>query len=283
MLVEQGTDAWLEMRRNRIGSSDAPCIMGVGYQSAYRLAKQKLGLLPSTYVNKAMQRGKDLEPLALAEFANMTGFNLNPDVIIPKGKDWLIASMDGIDCERKIAVEIKCPTRLDDHYAALDGKIPERYMPQLQHQMNCCDLEMIYYFSFDGTSGIIVEVGRNDSYIVELEEKEFLFWRGLQELELPAPLYGDLREVDNPRSLEVLDAILERKRIIEKAEKEEKELRKEFIELENGQDCRGRGATIVKTTTRGSVDYSSIPELRGVDLNKYRKPSYDKWVIRWEK
>jgi hypothetical protein len=34
----------------------------------------------------------------------------------------------------------------------------------------------------------------------------------------------------------------------------------------------GSGVEVLKSSRKGSVDYSAVPELRGVDLEPYRKP-----------
>lgn len=282
--VEQGTQEWLDARKNRIGGSDAPSIMGVGYHTARKIGMQKLGLLPASYTSQAMQRGKDLEPLALLEFKRMTGYSsMTPKVLVPQGKDWLIASMDGIDLESKIAVEIKCPTNMSTHCDALNGKVPERYVPQLQHQMNVCGLDMIYYFSFDGSSGTIIEVERDDHYILDLEEKEFAFWEALQNLEIPDAVDRDLPVINDEYKLDLIQKLLGARGIGQQAKKDEEMYRKELIELQGGLEGRGGGIMITKQLCKGLVDYSLIPELRGLDLNQYRNPRYEKWVFAKEK
>lgn len=67
-------------------------------------------------------------------------------------------------------MEIKCPGQAD-HDVAKSGKIPEKYIPHLQHQLAVTSLKLAYYFSFDGV-GVIVEVERNDSYIEQMIDLE---------------------------------------------------------------------------------------------------------------
>ena len=40
----------------------------------------------------------------------------------------------------------------------------------------------------------------------------------------------------------------------------------------------GCGVEVLKGSRRGAVDYSAVPELRGVDLEPYRKPPVE--VVR---
>jgi hypothetical protein len=48
--------------------------------------------------------------------------------------DWCRSSLDGWVEELGLGLEIKAPNR-DDHRCALDGKVPEKYYPQVLHQL----------------------------------------------------------------------------------------------------------------------------------------------------
>ena len=41
--------------------------------------------------------------------------------------------------------------------------------------------------------------------------------------------------------------------------------------MSGGKSCVGGGVKVSSVVRKGHVDYSSIPELAGVDLEKYRK------------
>lgn len=83
--------------------------------------------------------------------------------------DWMMASLDGIDIDGQAILEIKCPGP-SDHELAKAGKIPEKYIPQLQHQLAVTGLKLAYYFSFDGTDGVIVEIERDEIFIAKIIE-----------------------------------------------------------------------------------------------------------------
>src|SRR5271169_4709118 len=103
MLVSQQDINWLEMRRNKIGASDAPIIMEVSpWKTPYQLWEEKLKLRPDTVENGAMKRGKQLEKKALREFENITGLMmLGQMVSVHPVRDWMIATLDGIDFAQK--------------------------------------------------------------------------------------------------------------------------------------------------------------------------------------
>ena len=108
-----------------------------------------------------------------------------PGVFVHDTIDWMSASFDGITLEQDAICEIKCPGK-KDHAIALKGKIPTKYIPQLQHQIYVSGLSLFsYYYSFDGESGVVIEVKRDQEFIDKMVEKEFEFWNCLMSLTPP--------------------------------------------------------------------------------------------------
>jgi hypothetical protein len=62
-------------------------------------------------------------------------------------------------------------------------------------------------------------------------------------------------------------------------EEEKEYIRLKLIEMSDMQNCNGCGITTCRITKKGSINYSDIPELKEVDLEKYRKPSSQYWKI----
>ena len=80
--LQQNTNEWLEFRRNKIGSSDAPIIMGKSpWKTPHQLWEEKMGIKDSFFESQAMRRGKDLEPEARTAFEEQTGLVMWPDVL----------------------------------------------------------------------------------------------------------------------------------------------------------------------------------------------------------
>jgi hypothetical protein len=67
---------------------------------------------------------------------------------------------------------------------------------------------------------------------------------------------------------------------IKALEKRKSELKQGLKTLSQGRSATGHGGTLVKSMMPGFVDYSKIPQLQGVDLEPYRKPSFEKWEVR---
>ena len=66
---------------------------------------------------------------------------------------------------------------------------------------------------------------------------------------------------------------------MENLQKREQELRTSIIELSNNHSCIGGGIRVRRCISKGQIDYSKIPELHGVDLERYRKEPQEKWYI----
>ena len=99
MHIKQGTPEWLELRRSRIGASDAATCAGLNpYNTVQKLYEEKVnGVEP--YINSAMQRGTNLEPYARSAYEEMTGNAMFPDVKFHPEYDWMMASLDGLSMD----------------------------------------------------------------------------------------------------------------------------------------------------------------------------------------
>lgn len=279
MNIQQQTPEWHEMRKNHLGASDAPVVMEVSpWKTPFQLWEEKIGLSKDEQRRAAMQRGLDLEPKAREKFESMTGLLISPAVKKHPSIDFMMASFDGIDLSGDYAVEIKCPGK-EDHEMAKSGEVPEKYIPQLQHQLEVCQLGMLYYFSFDGEEGVILEVQRDDGYIHKMIRKEKEFWDCVQELIAPKMTERDYQKIaDVPWGSAAQEWVMVSKQLKELEEKE-KALRDNLIAMARGQNAMGNGIKVSKTIRKGNIDYSRVPQLDGVDLEQYRKNPVEYWRI----
>lgn len=268
--LQQDTPEWLKARNNKIGASDALIIMGVSpWSTPFKLWQQKLGLIPLDEMNDRMRRGKELEPYALKEFNAIMNLNCKSVVAVSDELDYVMASFDGYDLDKNIALEIKCPGP-ESHEQALRGEIPDIYYPQLQQQMYVSGLESMYYFSYDGKENALLKVVKDvkfiDSLLIELNK----FWNCLQNLESPKLTDKDfIQRNDGPW----IDTVLEWKQVnqdIKTLTIKEKTLRTKIIELAGRSSTQGAGIKLSRIIQKGRVIYESIPELINVDLDKYR-------------
>lgn len=272
--LEQGSQKWLDFRRERITATDACVIMGSPWKTKLQLYKEKKDPNFISMKNEKMQRGIDLEPLARDLFCARTGHKMVPRVAV---KDWAMASLDGINDWNEV-LEIKCPGPTQ-HQIALQGRVPDYYYPQLQHQMWVADGQLCYFFSFDGVDGVAVEVKRNEEYIEKMIEEEFKFYMCLKESIPPEPSEKDYVQRNDLLWKQCASKWNLVNSAIKHLQEEQEELRNQLIALSGQSNTKGAGISLCQVTRKGVVDYSKISELKSVDLEPYRKPPTSSWRI----
>jgi putative phage-type endonuclease len=150
---DQGTHEWLQLRLGKI----------TGTRLKKMLAKDNLALLDELiaeeetglsddddFVSEEMQRGIDLEPLAIQEYSNITGHEVDHPCLI-QSSEWpiLMMSPDGY-IGTTGAVEIKCPKTKTHIKYIRQGKIPNDYKEQIwAYFMVNPDLQWLDFVSYD--------------------------------------------------------------------------------------------------------------------------------------
>jgi len=282
-MIHQNTPEWLEMRQNHIGASDAPVIMQVSpWKTPMQLWEEKLGLREGFVTNPAIERGIALEPIALAEYNAKTGNASAPCVVVHPEIPYLMASLDGLSRDGLLAVEIKCPGALD-HATALDGNIPDKYYPQLQHQLAVIGHQMLHYFSYSSDGSCLIEVQRDDEYIKDMLDKEAAFWGCVQSFSPPEGTDKDFVIRSDDEWKQASSEWLSASASVRESEALEKECRQRLLALSSGQSTVGNGVRVQRVVRKGPVNYTGIPELGGVDLEKYRKASCESWRLSLDK
>lgn len=272
--VEQGTQEWISLRNNFVGASDAPVILGISpWKTPFQLWNEKMGLTAPKQT-EAMKRGNYLEPIARQKFVDSVGYEMYPTVSVHSNIPFMMASFDGISEDNKKAVEIKCPGK-EDHEMAMDGVIPEKYVPQLQHQMEVAGLESMYYFSYSENSQKILEIEKDGKFIEKMIKKEKEFWDCIQNLEAPDLTDKDYIKREDEEWMQLAKEWIE----IMKIEDRKEQIKKRLLDISGKSNTMGGGIKLSKIPRKGNVDYKSIPELNGIDLERYRKGTIETFRI----
>ncbi len=282
--MEQGTEAWLQMRKGKVTASKIPIIMGESpYQTAFSLWQQEMGLEPIPEAGAHMKRGLAIENEARDFLLFSTGIKFEPKTVVHPDHPKFMASLDGIsECERYIC-EIK-NNNLAFHMAAVESdKIPYFHQLQMQWQMYVTGTQTCYYLSYRPPEGVHILYKRDDELIEKMVEAAHAFLRCLDD-GTPPPL-TDKDYVDLSDDLQ-LKLHIEEYRYYSEKEKSAKaaaeNCREMIIERSGKKNCRGEGWKVTHYTIKGRVDYDAIPELNGVDINKYRKPGSTSYRITLE-
>lgn len=290
--LEQGSQEWIEFRKNYIGASEAPLIMGeCEYnKTVLDLWKEKVGLDTTPFEETwAMRRGKELEPVALAMFNETMGFDLKPAVYIDERTGYISASYDGISECGTIACEIKVPSEAV-HKEAQRGNVPRKYYGQVQQQIYVCDIKQMFYVSYHNGDLSIVLVNRDGDYIERLLVENKAFWYSVITLTPPERTEADIElRTDeewcaiSKKAMQYKDKYDEFRKIAQEYESAYKAELQKLATLSPKTSAQGGGVIFKRSYMKGAIDYKSIPELKEVDLEQYRKPSIEKLSIKKEK
>jgi putative phage-type endonuclease len=199
--LDQGNPEWHIWRSGGIGASDATIIMGLSpWFTREQLLRRKVSEFrerssgvkrskpPSGQQadNGAMARGHRLEPLARDLYSSLTGIRVRPVCVIHDELEWHRASLDGLSEDNQIPLEIKC-VNIQDHMAAVEGCVPTKYVPQVQHQLFTTGLPELHYWSYSDNrslaprqKAVLVPVKPCLEYQQKLLVEEAKFWHELQ-------------------------------------------------------------------------------------------------------
>ncbi len=169
-------------------------------------------------------------------------------------------------------MEIKCPLSLRDRLSAQEGRIPSQYQAQLQHQLEVSGAEQAHYWSFHGTDGILIEIRPDREYAKRLVEAEAAFWQRVKENRWPEVANEELDLGADPKWRHAALRYREVRLRLESAACEEHQLRATLKRMATARQTYGCGVEVLQSSRKGTVDYAAVPELRGVNLEPYRKP-----------
>lgn len=188
-------EAWVELRKDGIGGSDAGTIMGVNkYKSLMSLALDKEGKLEKEAVDKDKQfifdYGHAMEDCLALYFARTTGFEVFKDNRMFKHPyyPWMLADCDSFCYDNdglKCGLEFK--TSMSDNAKKWRGGIYGKdailpnlsYLWQIRHYMAVTNLTRWYLvIGFDNQSSKIqiIRIDRDLNEEVRLINAEYDFW-----------------------------------------------------------------------------------------------------------
>jgi hypothetical protein len=185
--------------------------------------------------------------------------------------EFMIASYDGYDLEANVACEIKVPN-LADHQLAVNGKVPEKYYPQLQHQMLVSNLKSIIYCSYRDLEIAIVIVERDEAYLKSLIAKEKEFYECMLDEESYALGYEENDLLDDLfQKLQEFRA--EKKELVKVLEDKEEKLKAAILALIGEKETKTYKTTI-KKIYRTTYDYKKMAEDYRCNTELYKKESF---------
>jgi len=151
--VQQGTQAWLDLRAKHFTASEAPAMMGASkYKSRDQLLHEKAtGDVAEVTPEKQtlFDRGHAAEAAARPIAEGIVGDDLLPATVVDDD-GWLLASLDGMALIEDALFEHKLFNEKLAQ-AVKHGELPPEYYWQLEHQMLVTGVERVLFMVSDGT------------------------------------------------------------------------------------------------------------------------------------
>ena len=117
----------------------------------------------------------------------------------------------------------------------------------------------------------LVEIRPDREYAKRLVEAEAAFWRLVKENRWPELADQELDLSADPKWRHAALRYREVRLRLENAASEEHKLRATLECMATARRTYGCGVEVLKSSRKGAVDYSAVPELRGVNLEPFRK------------
>jgi putative phage-type endonuclease len=157
-MVEQGSPEWFAARAGKVTASRVADILAMT-KSGPSASRQNLliklaiervtGQIEKGFTSEAMEWGVENEAqarvayeVASGNFVDQVGFIDHPTIAN------FGASPDGLVGDNGL-VEIKCPNSATHWETIKSGKVPSKYLPQVQTQMACTGRDWVDFVSFD--------------------------------------------------------------------------------------------------------------------------------------
>lgn len=212
------TEAQREQRRNFIGSSDMPAIMGVdSYRNAADVYYAKLGALDDgDDTNDAAEAGNYLEPAILAWAADKLNVSIRRNQRRVRGV--FAANIDAMIVDRPEALEAKTtglynPMFFGEEWGDEDtSQVPPRVLIQTHHQMYVASLERVWVPALINGRGLqLFRIERDETLIERIEDAGVTFWnehvlKGIPPKEAVPSMETLKRIIRTPEKVASLDA-----------------------------------------------------------------------------
>lgn len=290
--VEQRTPEWHELRVSRLTASVVGAILG---HSKWKkrddvmrdMVRAYHGLDPEFEGNVATEFGNEHEPMAIADFEITHDVEVEP-VGFVTNTEWPMfgVSPDGFIGDDE-GIEIKCP--FSKKTQTLEEK-PD-YYDQTCITLLVTERERWHYFSWvDGKKPCHEEVTKEEAQkwwdvnrgILTAFHREYL--EIINDMKLSKPYLED-KEIDMSEDETYVSLCKELDRLNKKATEYNDKLKAVKQQLYDMAETKKRKLVgcnhiVGKSIRKGNVDYSKIPQLKGVDLEKYRKKSSTTFYVK---
>jgi putative phage-type endonuclease len=273
--VKQGSKEWLETRRKYITASQVPALMGLSpYETINDILINKItGKEKDTTGKEALfSKGHYLEN-QMRTTLNLQGYSFEPKVVVSKIVPDLLASLDGIEHkeDHDIIMEAKYVGR--DKISAISvGVIPAHHRIQVQAQLLATGARSCLYIATDGRDQAFQTIIPDEIAQAQIkraieEFKTKLSTTNISPIADTPIIPAEWVTLEDPRLNELCQLKVDLDLMTDRFDELKKEVTNHYS---NFPKFKGGGIKIIKSNVKGSIKYSDIPEIKNMDLEKYR-------------
>ena len=234
--------------------------------------------LKKTKNSSAMMRGMLLEPFAREKAKKELGYDFYPTVVQSVEDPWRFASLDGFyqSGNHVEALEIKCPGE-KDHQTALEGNVPKKYFPQLQHIADVLNIPSVHYYSFDGKEGVHLLVKKDPDYCQKIKLIEMQFLDCLIKKVPPEASDMDWIKISDSRAIKGAKRVVCIQKQIKKLEAEKKTIYDQFDSIVDHKKSLAGKIKLQRICKKGAVEWLEIPAISF--LEQYYNADVEKELV----
>ncbi len=273
----QGSQEWLDFRKNKIGASMIPAICNVSpYQSRNQLLKEFVtGEVKAVndFTQKIFDDGHEWED-AIRNKVNEPRDNKFLPAVVQYEKDSLFfASLDGINEEFKKVLETKS-TSVEKVWMDVSwDNVPDEYNFQIQWQLFVTGYDSALLAVVNKESGevLTLDVKRDQKLIDKIYDQVKEFLKEVESSKQLATIESD--DVNLKYIAESKKVVSEYQKLIDAEEEKIKTMSEELLKKYDANCIIGHNVKIEYSERKGAINYGEIEALREIDLEPYRKPS----------
>lgn len=286
--IEQRSEQWFNARKGKLTGSNIGAALGVNpFKTPDDLIRQMVreyhGANSEFVSNVATEYGTAHEQLAQFDYEMTTGNTVKEcGFFVHPEHEWLGASPDGLIGDDGL-IEIKCPYGLRNESIPVFKNLSDQqhYYAQVQIELACTGRKWCDFYQWTPNGGGKIERVDYDAYWFgdNLPALEMFYQRFLSELDNPDHLEEKHKEINTHQAKLLLDEYQDLTDSIEQATERKKEVFDELVKLAKGRNSLIWGRKLTQVERKGSVDYKAIPQLKGVDLEQFRKKPTSFWRL----
>jgi len=282
----QGSQEWLDHRATCFNASDAPAMAGV---SKYKKRPELLYELATgnrpeigPYLQKIFDKGHEYEALARPIAEGIIGKELFPIVASVELRGMKIgASFDGITLDESIIWEHKT---INDELRKCESAhdLHDQYKIQMDQQLLVSGADKCLFMASDGTEDDMVFFWYKSSDAVQ--EAVLNDWEKFAEdLAKPEAKQEPVATRKDNKWRDAVTSYMAAKDALKQAQEAEKAAKATLVSVAGDKPTKGFNLTLSRVIKKGTVQYKNIPELKGVNLDKYRGESSESYRITIDK